>query len=79
MAPASTKGVKSCPNNTVSPTGDCGAMTTSYWKSPLPPNEPDNCRKRPAKPGETPDDQGMVIDCDSHRRPTTETNGTEQD
>ncbi len=73
VAPASTQGVKSCPNNTVSPTGDCGAITTPYWKSPLPPNEPDNCHMRPAKPGETPDDKGLVIDCDSHRRPTTVT------
>ena len=67
MAPASTDGITACPNGTYSPNNNCGALNSECWVPAAPPQEPTDCVLRPAKPGEIPDDQGMVLECTSHR------------
>lgn len=68
-APASTDGIAACPNGTRSPdiNHNCGALTSDYWVTAAPPREPTGCTLRAARPGEVPDDKGMVLECTSER------------
>jgi uncharacterized protein YjbI with pentapeptide repeats len=71
MPPASTDGIVTCPNGVVSASGNCGDISSDYWKACTPPRDPTDCYLRKALPGEQADDKGMVIQCSSQRHPVT--------
>lgn len=73
--PASTDGVRNCPNRQVDDSGGCGPLTASnpFWQSAAPPLEPTNCKRETPLPGEHPDDTGKALHCTSERhRKTTD-------
>lgn len=79
--PASTDGVRSCPNNDVDASGACGPIRplppatgeSPFWKSAASPLEPTLCKLEPALKGEHADDTGRALHCESQRHKKTVT------